>query len=53
MDLLESRYRRLNSDNNNKTFFLISLSYLQMVLKSVRVHFAYGSDGWSFFVEYS
>ena len=24
-----------------------------LVLKSVRVHFAYGSDGRSFFVEYS
>ena len=26
-DLLESRYRRLNSDNNNKTFFA-DLSFL-------------------------
>ena len=24
-----------------------------LILKSVRVHFAYGSDGRSFFVEYS
>ena len=26
-DLLESRYRRVNSDNNNKTFF-VNLSFL-------------------------
>ena len=27
--------------------------YSNILLKSVRVHFAYGSDGRSFFVEYS
>ena len=34
-------------------FFFQHLIPYTNILKSVRVHFAYGSDGRSFFVEYS